>query len=179
MKDVPPFLDFEASSLARHSYPIEVAWNSADGTVESHLISPKEIPYWTDWNAQAQVIHGITKEELFEHGKSPRWICQRMKEALAGKVVYSDNPEYESMWLKTLFAAADAGKKNQPQFNIKNLDELLIRTVCPGGVRQAKCLFKIELLKREAREIVRGVHRAGWDVEYLVELWRLALNSRC
>jgi hypothetical protein len=34
------FLDFEASSLARHSYPIEVAWVFEDGASEAHLIRP-------------------------------------------------------------------------------------------------------------------------------------------
>ena len=34
------FLDFEASSLAKRGYPIEVAWVFEDGRAESHLIRP-------------------------------------------------------------------------------------------------------------------------------------------
>jgi hypothetical protein len=46
------FLDFEASSLGKKSYPIEVAWVFEDGTSESHLIKPA--PEWTDWDPAAQ-----------------------------------------------------------------------------------------------------------------------------
>ena len=41
---IPSFIDFEASSLTVKSYPIEVAWNLEDGTIESHLISPAGVP---------------------------------------------------------------------------------------------------------------------------------------
>ncbi|MFZ2994609.1 hypothetical protein [Sphingobium sp.] len=44
-------LDFEASSLAKLSQPIEVAWVFEDGICESHLIRPAQ--QWTDWHAEA------------------------------------------------------------------------------------------------------------------------------
>lgn len=44
------FLDFEASSLAKLSYPIEVAWVFEDGASETHLIQPA--PQWTDWDGK-------------------------------------------------------------------------------------------------------------------------------
>ena len=34
------FLDFEASSLSDHSYPIEIAWVFEDGRSQSHMIAP-------------------------------------------------------------------------------------------------------------------------------------------
>ena len=34
------FLDFEASSLGKRSYPIEVGWVFEDGRSEAHLIRP-------------------------------------------------------------------------------------------------------------------------------------------
>ena len=43
------FLDFEASSLSKDSYPIEVGWAGEDGSTEAHLIRPA--PDWTDWDA--------------------------------------------------------------------------------------------------------------------------------
>jgi hypothetical protein len=46
------FLDFEASSLAKDSYPIEVGWVFEGGTgAESWLIRPA--PDWTDWDPNA------------------------------------------------------------------------------------------------------------------------------
>ena len=60
------FLDFEASSLGKASYPIEVAWVFEDRTSESHLIKPA--PDWTDWNPAAQAIHRIERRVLEETG---------------------------------------------------------------------------------------------------------------
>jgi hypothetical protein len=54
------FLDFEASSLGKQGYPIEVAWVFANGEEESHLIRPAEA--WTDWDVKAGRIHGISRE---------------------------------------------------------------------------------------------------------------------
>ncbi|MEK1875915.1 MAG: transcriptional regulator, partial [Rhizobium altiplani] len=34
------FLDFEASSLSKHSYPVEIAWVFEDGRSRSFLIKP-------------------------------------------------------------------------------------------------------------------------------------------
>src|SRR5947209_5891700 len=50
MDTLPPFLDFEASSLRSASYPIEVAWSHPDGSIESHLISPAGLGRCTDWS---------------------------------------------------------------------------------------------------------------------------------
>ena len=38
--DMLAFVDFEASSLAKDSYPVEVAWVFEDGACEGHLIRP-------------------------------------------------------------------------------------------------------------------------------------------
>jgi hypothetical protein len=53
------FLDFEASSLSDRSYPVEVAWVFQDGRSESHLIRPAT--EWTDWDDEAEAIHGTVK----------------------------------------------------------------------------------------------------------------------
>jgi hypothetical protein len=36
-------------------------------------------------------------------------------------------------------------------------------------------LLKIALIKQEARRQKPRQHRAGWDVEYLLQTWRLAV----
>ena len=55
-------LDFEASSLADRSYPVEVASVFEDGASEAHLIAPA--PDWTDWDVASERIHGIARETL-------------------------------------------------------------------------------------------------------------------
>ena len=60
------FLDFEASSLSKRSYPIEVGWVFEDGKAEAYLIRPA--PDWTDWDEEAEAIHHIAPERLWAEG---------------------------------------------------------------------------------------------------------------
>ena len=86
---LPTFIDVEASSLRSASYPIEVAWNMPDGTIEVHLISPAGIPRWTDWSTKAEQLHGISIATLLTSGTQPSLICRRMNRLLAGATVYT------------------------------------------------------------------------------------------
>ena len=61
------FLDFEASSLARRGFPIEIAWVFETGEAESHLIRPAAD--WTEWSAEAESIHGIPRASLERDGR--------------------------------------------------------------------------------------------------------------
>lgn len=98
------FLDFEASSLAKHGYPIEVAWVFEDGGGESHLIRPA--PQWTDWDEAAERIHGIPRAELVEHGEPVAAVAGRMIEALSGHELYASAPSWDGKWLSALLRAA-------------------------------------------------------------------------
>ena len=51
------FIDFEASSLGRHGYPIEVAWVFEDGNSETFLIAP--IEKWTAAGGDAQKLPSL------------------------------------------------------------------------------------------------------------------------
>jgi len=59
------FLDFEASLLSKHSYPIEIIW-VFEWRSRTFLIKPA--PGWTDWSAEAEAIHGISPEFLQREG---------------------------------------------------------------------------------------------------------------
>ena len=98
------FLDFEASSLARHSYPIEVAWVFEDGASESHLIRPA--PGWDDWDAKAEAIHHIPREELLREGMPHDVLAGRMVELLAGHDLTASAPSWDGKWLSALLRAA-------------------------------------------------------------------------
>jgi hypothetical protein len=171
---LPSFLDFEASSLTSDSYPIEVAWSLADGSVESHLISPAGIDTWEDWSLISQQVHGITREELLGHGKTPAWVCARMNEQLAGQAVYTDNPAYDRMWLGKLFSVV---KGSSLRFRLGFVDELLFGLTYPNPARRAAAMIEIREMKEEARRRVGGQHRAHLDVQYLIELWRIATGN--
>jgi len=98
------FLDFEASSLGKHSYPIEVAWVFEDGRSEAYLIRPA--PTWTDWDEAAAAIHRIGRATLETDGTSHDVVAERMIEALKGHDLLASAPSWDGKWLSTLLRAA-------------------------------------------------------------------------
>ncbi len=106
MSDLPKiaFLDFEASSLGKHGYPIEVAWVLANGEEESHLIRPD--PSWTDWDPKAETVHRISRDRLEAEGASAADVAQRMMSALAGRTLYATAPSWDGKWLSRLLRTA-------------------------------------------------------------------------
>jgi hypothetical protein len=98
------FLDFEASSLGKHGYPIEIAWVLANGKEESYLIRPD--PSWTDWDSKAETIHGISQARLELEGIAVSAVAQRMMSALAGHSLYATAPSWDGKWLSRLLRTA-------------------------------------------------------------------------
>lgn len=172
---MPTFIDFEASSLSPNSYPIEVAWNHSDGSIESHLISPADVSEWTDWSAGSQAVHGLTRQELIEHGKSPSWVCRRMKESISHQVLYSDEVQFDEMWLSKLFTASNL---NGHGFKIAKVENLVLEIMCPQGADRYRAMSRLVFIRSDARKLVGGQHRAALDVQYSVECWRLAWEYR-
>lgn len=164
--DAPIFIDFEASSLSTRSHPIEVAWSTPDGAIESHLILP--LADWQDWDDYAErEIHHISREMLTAEGKDPAWVAARMNEVLGGSIVYSDAPEFDERWLMRMFDAVGL----EPTFQIGFFDTVVMYAQAPDpdGARE-----RIRRASFEARERVPHQHRAAWDVHYLLEFWRLS-----
>ena len=97
------FLDCEASSLDReHSYPVEIAWGElGSGTVRSFLIDPTTIESWTDWDAEAEAVHGLSRAFLAEHGLPPRDVARELAEQLPGQIVWTTAPE-DRAWVNEL-----------------------------------------------------------------------------
>jgi hypothetical protein len=114
------FIDFEASSLAERSYPIEVAWVFADGTHETHLIRPA--PRWTDWDSEAEAIHGLSREQLLTDGEPHEQVARRMVEALAGHDLCASAPSWDGKWLSALLLAAEFPRHT---LRLRDTDEVL------------------------------------------------------
>lgn len=171
METAPLFLDFEASSLSFDSYPIEVAWAGEHADPQAFLISPETIPEWTDWSRAAQNIHRIKPKTLLRQGISPMEAASKISTALENKTVYTDNPDFDGMWMKALF---DGVHMAYPKINILHLDALLIETICPDLDHRIQYLPKIIEFKIMARNKIRIQHRAAQDVQYLLELFKLA-----
>ncbi|WP_133709831.1 transcriptional regulator [Rhizobium sp. BK313] len=98
------FLDFEASSLGKKSFPIEVAWVFEDGRSRSSLIRP--VADWTDWSCEAEAIHGISRELLETEGAPAEQIAREMIDVLSGRELYASAPSWDGKWLSVLLRAA-------------------------------------------------------------------------
>ncbi|MCR0981339.1 3'-5' exonuclease [Roseomonas populi] len=98
------FLDFEASGLGKHGYPIEVGWAAEDGTEENHLIRPA--PGWEEWDEGAEAIHGISRERLEREGEPHEAVARRMVAVLTGHDLYVSAPSWDGHWLSLLLRAA-------------------------------------------------------------------------
>ena len=98
--DVPPILDFEASSLSDNSYPIS-AGLVIGGYVHYWVIKPKK--NWLEWSPKSEALHGLSRDFIETHGIPADKVLSEIYEKLTGyDVVYSDNPEWEAMWFGRL-----------------------------------------------------------------------------
>jgi hypothetical protein len=116
---LPAILDIEASGFGRGSYPIEVGFITAEGTLFCGLIRPE--PDWLHWDESAEALHGISRELLQRHGRPASWMAAQLNERLACQTVYCDGWGQDYPWLARLFDAAG----QQPSFRLDDLRRLL------------------------------------------------------
>ncbi len=101
---LPKTIDVEASGFGRGSYPIEIGLAMPEG--HSHCFLIKPLPEWTHWSGNAERIHGISREMLFERGLTLDEVCDNMNLLLGRSTVYTDSWGHDSSWVGKLFAAA-------------------------------------------------------------------------
>ena len=162
-ENYPIFLDCEASSLDKKSFPIEVAWNNVDGTVESYLVNIYRYPdSYDDWSREAQSLHGITKQYLSEKGKEPEFIVEQMEKKLRGKRLLTDAPDWDGFWVRRLYESVN--KKCDLEFG----DAVeLFHDLEPYHY----------IYHSQARKSAGHAHRAASDVKYLVEIYILCTKK--
>lgn len=172
---MPRFLDVEASSLGVNSYPIEIAWSDHLGNIESHLINPYAIEEWTDWDYNAQQMHGISRKQCREEGIHPERMCKIMSESIwPGEVIFADGLPLDDYWVDTLYGAGSA--LGYAKFRIVHSDQVMIPLLMKIEFDDRNRWQLYERLKLEARKMVGSRHRAKPDVQYLIELWKLCLS---
>jgi hypothetical protein len=163
-------MDVEASGFGPDSYPIEIAWSDESGEIQRNLINPKTIPHWTSWSTESEKIHGLERQRLERNGWNPEFVADRLIEDLQGKIVYTDAPEFDQQWVEQLFRAV-----NKPMpFHCEHIDELLLSTLRKPQDAIWEVVLRIEKLKANLAEVRTGKHAAGYDVGYLLQLWRHA-----
>lgn len=97
----PCIIDIEASGFGKGSYPIEIG--VADDLGESHswLILPQDD--WVHWHEEAEALHQISRQELFDKGIAPSVIADALNERFEGQTLYSDGWGFDSGWLSLMF----------------------------------------------------------------------------
>jgi hypothetical protein len=75
-----------------------------DGTSETHLIRPA--PQWTDWDAEAEAVHHISRDMLQSAGTSHEVVARRMVDQLSGHDLFASAPSWDGKWLSALLRAA-------------------------------------------------------------------------
>lgn len=94
------FLHFEATSLGRHGFPIEVAWVFENGAEESHLIRPA--PGWSDWDPDPKTPNAIPRDRLGIEGTPVETVARRLVDQLGGQTVLACAPFWDCKWLGLL-----------------------------------------------------------------------------
>ncbi len=163
------FLDFEASSLTKKSFPVEVAWIFEDGRSASCLIRPAGD--WLDWSDEAEAIHGISREKLHAEGIPVEAVASRMMDELSGHRLFASAPSWDGKWLSVLLRAAG---RPRHALRLTKSDEVF---------REAAVAILGGGSEREAASLVAGIidrtepetpaHRALPDAELELRRWRL------
>lgn len=148
----PSILDIEASGFGRGSYPIEIGFVTASGHTWCSLVRPE--PDWQHWDAEAARVHGITREQLVQHGRSPRDVAEALNAHLAGQTLYSDAWAHDYAWLSHLFEAAGCSSR----FKLDSLRALL---------SEAQLAQWHEVKQRVTQHLGLRRHRASADARVL------------
>ena len=169
----PCFIDFEASGFGPDSYPIAVAWNDPDSVIHRALINPTFIPTWTHWDDQSQSIHGLSRKRLAEEGLHPVEVARRLTRDLARMRVFSDAPVFDGQWLERLFTASHL----PVPFEMDHADELFIGALQKPHEMLFQTQLRLDSLKTELMKTRTAHHDPGYDVGWLVQIWRCTLGE--
>jgi hypothetical protein len=166
------FLDFEASSLAKLSYPVEVAWVFEDGRSETHLLRP--LPGWTDWDEGAAAIHGISRDQLLAAGEDVAAVTRHLLEVMNGHVVYASSPSWDGKWLSVLLRGGGLPRhalrlRDTDEAQLEIAREMLAPNVPAGAIDAiaAEIIARV----RAAASTAPIVHRALADAEHERQIW--------
>lgn len=152
-------LDFEASSLSPHGWPIEIGLSWIEhGSLQtwSSLICPD--PAWdpADWSPQSAAVHGIPMTDL-ETAPPATQVAESFLRVLGDRRLVSDAPEFEMRWLSRLLQVN--GCERMPR--IEDFDGISF-ALFEG--------FALDMLY-ETLERRPAPHRAGPDSARLAGAW--------
>jgi hypothetical protein len=168
------FLDFEASSLSKKSVPIEIAWVFEDGRSHSALIRPAAD--WEDWAADAEAIHGISRELLASEGVPVEQIAREMVEVLTGHDLYASAPSWDGKWLSVLLRAAGLPRHALRLGKSRDAFMAIARDVAGAAVTETELSTLVDDIVEESKEAVPA-HRALADATLELTRWKLVREA--
>ncbi|WP_281969109.1 hypothetical protein [Roseovarius nanhaiticus] len=102
-------LDFEASSLSPHSWPVEIGLSWIEnGSLQtwSSLIRPASSWDLADWSPQSATVHGIPMTDL-QAAPPATQVAERFLHIMGDRRLVSDAPEFETRWISRLLQVND------------------------------------------------------------------------
>ncbi|EPE95116.1 3'-5' exonuclease [Rhizobium grahamii] len=165
------FLDFEASSLGKDSFPIEVAWVFQDGRSRSFLIRPA--PDWTDWSPDAEAIHGISRDQLDRNGTAAEVVARHMMKELAGNDLYASAPSWDGKWLSVLLRAGDLPRHALRVSRSKEAFLAAARDLMGPATDEVELINLVEDVIMTSRSGKPASHRALPDAMLDLACWHL------
>ena len=167
------FLDFEASSLKKNSYPVEVAWAFEDGRCETYLIRPAAD--WTDWDAKAESIHGISRDTLLREGLPVDEVARHLVEGLEEHQIYASAPSWDGKWLSLLLRTAALPRHLLRLRDTEEAREEAVREVLAPAVPAEGCEAAVSSILAEVETYARAQpvrHRALPDAQHELHVWQ-------
>jgi len=155
------YIDLEASGLGDKSWPIEVGWAKNGEIPQSLLIKPFSDWPRAAWDSSAQSLHGLSIDDLNDHGLDVVHVCKKLNNFLAGATVYSDAPDWDGYWLYRLHTAA----RMRQTFKLAHIAELM------PPINLAE---KLQLVAK-TNALAPHTHRAADDVRHMQVLHALAV----
>lgn len=160
------FLDFEASGLGPHCWPIElgVSWITPDLKVRtySNLIRPSGDWAEDGWSPASAAVHGIPRHDL-DAAPSVDVVAHDFLTILGNRIALSDAPGFERFWLETLLEAAQFVNTVE----IRDFETTMSQTFSPGIMDDLS-----------AQKALGGAaHRAGADSQRLAMLWLAGMQK--
>ena len=166
------FLDFEASSLGKHGFPIEVAWVFEDGRSESYLILPAE--GWTDWDDKAEAIHAIDRATLLREGQAVEDVAKHLVEGLDEHDIFASAPSWDGKWLSLLLRAAGLPRHTLRLRDSEQAREQAVREVLEPAYSGEDSELAVEFILTQVEKFSRSQpvrHRALPDAEHERQVW--------
>jgi hypothetical protein len=160
---LPTVLDIEASKFDKEGFPVEVGFIRSDGFCYCCLIKPQS--GWTNWDAEAEKVHGISRNILDNCGSKVKDVARILNQHLAGYNVYSENAGSDSAWLEDLFKEAEI----KMEFKLSALPELLTDSQKTAWQTTRQRVEKMLGLRR---------HRASADARVIQMTFQLSADSQ-